>query len=217
MTRNIKAIIFDMDGVLVDSEPVHIQAWQQVLKGMGHGLPEEWFFVYIGVGDVEVSSMIVERLKLDSPADEFLELKCRVFDELGPAGINLFPGVAEGVGRLRSKGLRTALCTGSRRKVMDQVLEKTGLTDYFEFKLSADDCERHKPNPDPYLKLMEKMDLQPDACLIIEDSENGLRAARASGARVVAVQSMNDFDHDPYAERIFEQTGDAIDWILSLM
>ena len=215
MTRNIQAIIFDMDGTLVDSEPVHIHAWQQVLTGMGHYLSRDWFYRYIGVGDVEVSPMITSRLELDFPAEKFLCMKREAFDELSARELEPFPGVAEGIGKLKTACYRTALCTGSRRKDMDQVLGKAGLGDAFELKFSCDDYGKRKPSPDPYLQLMDRMGLQPGACLVIEDSEIGLQAARDSGARVFAVMGMNVFDRASYAEQVFEQTADAIDWILS--
>ncbi len=215
MTGNIQAIIFDMDGILIDSEPVHIHAWQKVLTGMGHYLPPDWFYRYIGVGDVEVSPMISSRLELDLPAENFLCMKREAFDELSAGELKAFPGVAEGIGKLKIAGYRTALCTGSPRKNMDQVLGTTGLGEGFELKFSCDDYGKCKPSPDPYLQLMDRMGLQPGACMIIEDSEVGLQAARDSGARVLAVMGVNVFDRASYAEQVFEQTAEAIDWILS--
>lgn len=188
-----EAILFDFDGVLCDSEPVHWACWAGVLEPLGVTL--DWEFYRdecIGIDDREMLRMMAARS--DPPRDwESLWARYPAKRELFRArmlGAPPFPaGMAEFLERLRAE-YKMAVVTSSGRPEIEPMLEAGGLLPYFDTLVCARDVARHKPAPDPYLLAAER--LQVRTALVVEDSEAGIASGRAAGFEVLAVKNPDD-------------------------
>ncbi len=178
-----RGVVFDLDGVLIDSEPLHLRAYQEVLAGYGRSLSRlEYYARFIAYSDREV----LEQLLPDRAAVEAaVAAKQRRYVELMGAGP---PAFADGLALLRrTDGWRVALATGSRREEAELLLRGLGIRDRFRAIVTADDCVRGKPDPEPYLRAAQGLALPAGRCVAVEDAPGGVRAAKAAGMRCVGV------------------------------
>jgi len=192
LPRPVKAVVFDMDGLLVDSEVVYCEALTAQAADMGVDLPLDVLKRMIGhtwPGSAEVlrdhfgSAFDTEALRLGS---------IERFYELAKAEVALKTGVKEILDHLDAVRLPRAICTSSRRVDVEHHLSAHGLMDRFHAILAQGDYPRPKPNPDPYLKAAEALGFAPQECLALEDSHNGVRAAAAAGMMTIMVPDMLD-------------------------
>jgi len=182
-----KAVIFDMDGVIVDSEPRHKRAFLEVVKAIGFGdkLKLE-FSNYIGRSDTE---LWVDFVAIHHPAqtlDELLAMKRLLVIEIIRREQPLFDGLLDLVQRLAAL-FPLALASGSERLVVEEVLELQGLRRFFKATVSGSDIQRGKPAPDIFLRAAELLGVKPAECCVIEDSKPGVAAALAAGMPVIAI------------------------------
>jgi len=178
-----RGVVFDLDGVLVDSEPLHLRAYQEVLGGYGRSLSrQEYYARFIVYSDREV----LEQLLPDRGAIEVaIAAKQQRYVELVGAGP---PAFADGLALLhRMDGWRVALATGSRREEAELILRGLGIFDRFRAVVTADDCAQGKPDPEPYLRAAQGLGLPVGRCVAVEDAPGGVRAAKAAGMRCVGV------------------------------
>jgi beta-phosphoglucomutase len=180
----ISAIVFDFDGVLVDSEPLHLRSYQEVLEPLGISLPrEEYYARYLGYDDVGVFRGVAEsrRVSLDDRKIEALiEEKSRVFDELMAGGSVLYPGAAECIARLAAEW-PLGIASGAIRAEIEAMLAGNALDRYFRFIVAAGETPVGKPSPDPYRRAAELHAVAPESCLAIEDSRWGIESAKTAG------------------------------------
>ena len=187
------AILFDFDGVLVDSEPLHWACWAEVLAPLGVIL--DWEFYRdrcIGIDDREMLRMMAARS--DPPLDweelwQRYPAKKETFRARTIAAPPFPAGIAEMLGRL-SGSYRMAVVTSSGRSEIEPLLEAAGLLQYFDTLVCARDAPRHKPAPDPYLLAAERLAAR--APLVVEDSEAGIASGRAAGFEVLEVKNPAD-------------------------
>ena len=187
---SVKAVVFDFDGVLADSEPLHLEAYQALLEPHGIHLDQRTYCErYLGYDDEGA----LRRIAADNGlmlGDEEIELliveKGRVFEALVGSRDVLYPGAAECVRRLASTW-PVGIASGALRADIDLMLRGAGLDDRFAFIVAAGDTDRTKPAPDPYLRAAELHGVPAPACVAIEDSHWGLESARAAGMRTIAV------------------------------
>jgi HAD superfamily hydrolase (TIGR01509 family) len=180
---NERGVVFDLDGVLVDSEPLHLRAFQEILAERGKGLSrDEYYTRYLVYSDREVLAQLLP----GSPGlDTALAEKQERYLELLMRGIPAFP---DGLALLgRTNGWRVGLATGSRREEAERCLRSLGVLERFHVLVTSDDCRRGKPDPEPYLLAAAGLGLQPGACVAIEDAPGGIRAAKTAGMLCVAV------------------------------
>ena len=183
MLRDGRGVIFDLDGVLINSEPLHCRAFQAVLRSYGVTLAEhDYYTSYIVYSDREV----LERLL---PQREVLEAavaaKEQRYWELVEAGV---PPFRDGLALLaKTFGWRVALATGSIRREAEAALRSLGIRDRFEVVVTREDCRQGKPDPEPYLRAAEGLGLAPRRCVVIEDTPGGVQAAKSAGMIAVAV------------------------------
>ena len=188
----IRAIVFDFDGVLADSELVHLRSYQEILAAAGISFTkDEYWSRYLGLDDVGVFTQIASDKGL-LLADEEVELlireKSRRFEALVSRENVLFPAAVEVVRALAAEW-PLGIASGSLQREIDLMLQGAALSDAFRFIVSADDTDRSKPAPDPYLLAAERHGVPPAECLAIEDSHQGLESARAAGFRTIGVAS----------------------------
>ena len=188
----IKAIVFDFDGVLADSEWLHLRAYQELLQPVGVPLTKEVYCErYLGFDDEGVFQEIARDYGL-LLGDEEIELliaeKGRRFEAMISSANVLYPAAVPTVRGLAST-FPLGIASGSLRHEIELMLRGASLADAFRFIVSADDVERTKPAPDPYLKAAELHGLAPGECVAIEDSHWGLVSARDAGMKTIGLAS----------------------------
>jgi beta-phosphoglucomutase len=186
----VAAVIFDFDGVLADSEPLHLKSYQALLEPQGIHLDEKTYCErYLGYDDEGA----LQRIAVDYGlllGDEEIEMlvieKGHVFERLVGSRDVLYPGAADCVRRLAA-AWPVGVASGALRADIDLILRGAGVGDLFAFIVAAGDTDRTKPAPDPYLRAAELHGVPPAACVAIEDSHWGLESARAAGMRTIAI------------------------------
>ena len=186
----LRAIVFDFDGVIANSEPLHFMAFRDVLANEGVTLSEQAYYEqYLGFDDVGV----FQALGVDATRiDDLVKQKAIRIEALERDVSILFPGAADAIRRLAAS-VPLAIASGAIGAEIHRVLEREQLTQFFVTVVSANDTPRSKPAPDPYLRAVAQLDaacgghLFPAECVAIEDSHWGLDSARAAGLRTVAV------------------------------
>lgn len=209
MKPGLEAVLWDNDGVLVDTEPLYLRANQEILAGIGIELTVDAFREVSLRRGRSVFELAAER---GCTADEVSRLRAerdRRYAELLDEGVKVLDGVHESLEILRGR-LPMAIVTSSQRTHFDRIHRQTSLLDYFEFVLANGDYDRHKPHPDPYLAAAERLGVAPERCLAIEDTERGLRSAVAAGMRCLVIpRELSRASDFTSAHRILETARDV--------
>ena len=188
LTPMTRCIIFDMDGVLTDSEPIINQAAIEGLKEFGVYSKPEDFLPFIGTGEDCSIGGVAELYGKQYT----LAMKRRIYEiylQMLPDLIKPFPGVLDMVSELRSKGIKMAVASSADRIKVEANITGIGIRlDTFQVVVVGEDIAMKKPAPDIYLNAAKKMNILPDHCCVIEDAINGIAAAKAAGMRCVAVE-----------------------------
>ena len=184
------AVIFDMDGVLIDSEPHWHTAEIEVFGKVGVPLTEEKCLETTGLRTDALVEHWFERYPWNGPTKSEIArlVQERVRDLVVRHG-SATAGAIELVASLRAEGVRLAVCSSSPRFLIEATCTKLGILSDFAVVQSAEDCARGKPHPDPYLATAERLRASPSACVVIEDSINGMKSAKSAGMSVVGVSS----------------------------
>jgi len=182
----IEAIIFDMDGLLIDSEPVWDEARRIMADGVGVKWNQDDHKAVMGVSTHEWVSYMIERLSLDMPAKEVEETIISTMRKLYSQRIPFLPGAVEAV-TLANSNWPTGLASGSPQSLLDTVTSDSSLLGKFEVILSGDQFSEGKPSPMIYLAAAEGLGIDPAKCVCLEDSGNGILAGRNAGMKVIAV------------------------------
>ncbi|PYL00528.1 MAG: phosphatase [Verrucomicrobia bacterium] len=185
--KQFQAIIFDMDGVVVDSEPLHERAFREVLAEIGYGRSHGIDFpAYYGKSDLIVWRDFIARHRPPQSLDELLDRKEKKFAGLLQREEPIFNGLLELLEKL-SLRCSLALASGSRHPTIDAVLAMRGLRRLFRAVVSSEDVGHGKPAPDVFLRAAELLAVAPNDCCVIEDSEAGVEAGLAAGMTVIAI------------------------------
>jgi HAD superfamily hydrolase (TIGR01509 family) len=187
LNKSIDAVIFDMDGLLIDTEAVYLRAYQTAAVHMKVELPLAFCHSLIGRPSPDCDRMIQEffgpAFELDAFNDHADGHAARALE----ASVPVKPGVAELLAFLAERGLPLAVATSSSRRTTERHLGQAGLLGHFRTLATRDDVERGKPHPDLYLEAARRLGVAPGRCLAFEDSNNGLTAAHAAGMRAIMV------------------------------
>ncbi|MCK9283723.1 MAG: HAD family phosphatase [Rhodocyclaceae bacterium] len=190
----IKAVLFDMDGVLIDAKDWHYEALNKALGLFGMEISRyDHLVTYDGLPTKMKLEMLSAERGLPKALHSFInEMKQQYTMEIVHTACkpNFLHEYA--LSKLRTDGYRMAVCSNSIRDTIDVMMDKASLKPYLEFYISAQDVKHSKPNPEIYLNAIARMGLEPSECLVIEDNENGIAAAYASGAHVLEVASVSD-------------------------
>lgn len=189
--RPIEAVVFDMDGVLIDSEPIWRRVERDAFAGVGIELVEEDLFATMGVRIADVVERWHRRHPWSEPSREALAeaIVDGVVTAVRTDG-ELLEGATAAVDHVRSLGLRVALASSSPMPLIRAVLSLDGLAERFAVVVSGEDEELGKPDPAVYLSAARELEVWPERCLAIEDSINGVRSAKSAGMLCVAVQTL---------------------------
>ncbi len=193
LPRQVRAVVFDMDGLLVDTEQVVFRAMQAAAAGIGGEIPFPVFQRMLGLQHAASDLILVEHFGKDLDLEGWSAAVSHHFQaELALAGIALKGGVVEILNHLDAVGLPRAIATSSSRQAVEQSLGPYGLVGRFDAVISRELQTRGKPHPEPFLKAAEALGVDPADCLALEDSHNGVRAAHAAGMMTIMVPDMLD-------------------------
>lgn len=186
----IAAIVFDFDGVLADSEPLHLRSYQEVLMDVGLTVDrDEYYARYLGFDDAGAFAAI-GRARGENWSERevaaLIERKTRVFDRMLASAEMLYPTAAACVERLAPR-FPLGIASGALKHEILAVLRTSGLAGHFKFVVASGDTARGKPAPDPYRRAAELHGVPPGACLAIEDSRWGIESAKAAGLRCIGI------------------------------
>lgn len=207
----IKAVIFDMDGVLIEAKDWHYEALNRALNLFGFNISRyDHLVTYDGLPTSRKLEMLTVERGLPKGLHPFInEMKQRyteeyIFTRCKPKFIHQYA-----LSRLKSEGYNLAVASNSIRKSIDLMMEKADIDKYLDFKLSNQDVAKAKPDPEIYNLAISRLGLTPKECLICEDNQNGIKAALASGAYLFKVDTVNDVTYNNIMNRIKEIEGGA--------
>lgn len=183
----IRACIFDMDGLMIDSEPLAMEAWQATLRPFGHSIDGALFERMLGLRQTECASLLRDHFDLPLPIEGLTRQRNDTFLALLPGRLRAMPGLHELLAELRARGVKRAIATSGERRYVTTVIRELELEAAFDAMVVAEDVTRGKPAPDVYLLAAERLGLLPAQCLVLEDALNGVTAAKAAGMTCVAV------------------------------
>lgn len=205
----IKAILFDMDGVLIDAKDWHYEAMNKALNLFGYTIER---YEHLTSFDGLPTSVKLEKLSVEKGLPRSLhkfinEMKQRytmteIHNKCRPVFIHEYA-----LSRLKSEGYKIAVCSNSIRRTIETMMEYAGLSSYLDLIMSNEDVKKSKPNPEIYLTAMERFGLKPKECLICEDNENGIKAAESSGGNLLKIKTVSDVNYTNIRNRINELEG----------
>lgn len=209
-----RAVLFDMDGVITDTMSLHYEAWKREFKP--YGITVDKMDVYLREGMTsKLMAQEIARAKDKTLSDDEMKKiedeKTRIFSELVGEQAKAYDGVRETLRMLRNNGIKLALVTGSRRVSVGSVLKKVGLEGAFDVIVSADDITKGKPDPEPYLVAMEKLDVPALDCVVVENAPLGIKAAKAAKVGfVIALTTTLDASYMQEADNIIPTFSDLL-------
>lgn len=182
----MKAIIFDMDGLMIDSERLYIQAQDEITAQFGKRLPEEVRFKMMGRKPIESITLFVKELEIPAKPEDILAQRNKMMKEKMQNELEAMPGLYEILNEFNGQ-VKLAVCTGAQGEFLDIALDRLDIRDRFAVLQSSDDVNQGKPHPEIVLKACEKLGLEPNECVVLEDSLNGVLAAKIAGCYTIAV------------------------------
>jgi len=191
MTQKIKAIIFDLDGVIVDTAIFHYQAWKKLANTMDFELTEAQNEQLKGISRLESLDILLEIGKIDSISDEEKQQLATRKNEWYRENIlkmtprDILPGVKNFLEELKKAHYKIAI--GSSSKNAGTILERIGMKDFFDVVVDGTKITRSKPDPEVFLKGAQELNIPPEQCLVFEDAESGIEAAKNAGMKTIGV------------------------------
>jgi beta-phosphoglucomutase family hydrolase len=182
---DFRALIFDCDGTLADNMPLHYEAWSRAMRDFGGSYPEELFYRWGGVPTAEIVRRLNARFALAMDVEAVVLRKEHYYRESIPRVEAKHEVVA--VVRAYHGTLPLAVASGGHRDLVERTLQALSIRDCFQAVIAAEDYERGKPHPDPFLAAAERLQVPPAHCLVFEDTDTGADAARAAGMACVLV------------------------------
>lgn len=203
---SVKAVLFDMDGVLIDAKEWHYEALNRALDLFGMPISRaDHLTTFDGLPTRKKLEMLTLERGLPSALHEFInEMKQHYTMEIVHTRCKPYFTHEFALSKLRHLGYRMAVCSNSIRNTVETMMHKADLYKYLDLLVSNEDVKNGKPDPEMYVKAIKHFKLKPTECLIIEDNENGIRAARASGAHLLVVRTVDDTNFENIQRRIVE-------------
>jgi beta-phosphoglucomutase len=214
----LEAVIFDFDGVLVDSEKLHYQAFNRILTKFDYQLSmRDYYDKFLGLSDLELLQVVNKEGKLSLSNQQFekaLGEKAQLFKEMAATEAGIIEGVPAFLKTLADGKIPMGICSGALQPEIEMILKSAMLRNYFEVIVSAEQVERGKPDPEGFslaLKLLNKKlkkSIKPENCVVIEDSHWGLEAAKAAGMKAVAITNSYAAEHLRPADKVIIHLND---------
>jgi HAD superfamily hydrolase (TIGR01549 family) len=190
----LEAVIFDMDGVLIDSEPFHLVVNEKIFANLGINLSEDEYHGFIGTTHKDMWTTIKNRYNLPQEVSELVNMQVSGnIDYIKNEEIELIKikGVTDLLSRISRENIKIGIASSSPTEVIDLVIKKLGISGYFSSIVGGEEIKRGKPAPDIFLKAAERLKKEPADCIVIEDSKNGTLAAKAAGMKCIGFKNPN--------------------------
>lgn len=214
-TDSIKAVIFDLDGTLIDTEKIYRIVWPKALKQMGYTMLEEHYMAMRSLGRPFAPLKMKEWYGEDFDYNQARVIRKGFFDEyIAEHGIQLKKGAIELLAHLRSKGIITAIATATDIERATSYLDMVGLNGYFDRIISAVQVKEGKPSPYVYEFACESLGLKPEQCIAVEDAPNGITSAYRAGLNVIMVPDQSQPDDD--IRKMLTYCFDSLEQIIDL-
>jgi HAD superfamily hydrolase (TIGR01509 family) len=194
----LKAILFDMDGVIVDTEPLHHKAYHNMFKDFGIDVSASIYESFTGQSTINICRILCEHFNLDVHPNKLVEKKRFHFKNLffNDSSLSLIEGVLDLIKDYHSHGLTLVLASSASMTTINNVFNRFDLNQYFIAKLSGADLKASKPHPEIFIKAAEASGFTKNECLVIEDSTNGIKAAYDAGIYCIGFDSLNSKNQD---------------------
>lgn len=213
---NYEAVVFDMDGVIFDSERAVMNCWLELAQKYDIKDIEKPYFACVGTTMTRTREIMLETYGEDFPYDEYARESSLMYHEKYDGGkLPMKPGVVELLSYLKEKGKKIALASSTRRETVTNQLRWAGIIDYFDVIICGDMVARSKPAPDIFLKACQELGVSPENTYAIEDSYNGIRAAHAGQLRPIMVPDLLEADDEMrgMAECVCDNLNEVIDYL----
>ena len=205
--NKIKAVLFDMDGVIFDTEREYLKEWNKIFEKYGYEMKKEIYVSVMGRGRKKVKEIFKENFGDDLPIEEMYIEKDKMLKEaIENNEVPLKQGALELLEFLKRNGYKTALATSAKKDRVKSQVTHAKINNLFDAIVCADDIVKSKPNPEIFLKAAEKVNIKPENCIVIEDSEAGIRAAFNAGMIAFHVKDLKEADENikKYCNKNFE-------------
>lgn len=183
--------IFDMDGLMIDSEKVSFEIWKEVMAANNFNLSFEFYKTLIGLADVKMDKKFYEEFGADIDYFDLLkQYDIKKLHYYRNYVIELKLGLIQLLEHLKARNYKMAVATSSNKETADLILKKVGIYDYFAYFITSNDIEHHKPNPDVFLKALSVAGETKENSIVLEDSTNGLKAAHSAGIKSIFIKDL---------------------------
>jgi len=189
----IKAVLFDFDGVVVDSEPVHYETFREFVEPLGIRVDtDRWYREFAGTGSKNIFTVLLGEagIKDGKTIDDYVEKRKKVYGKLVRKGlVKKKGGIENFLKKLKKMKIRTAVVSGGHPENIEAALKVIGLKKYFDIVIGSGNYKRRKPYPDAFITGAKKLGVKPDECIVIEDSLSGFKAAKKAKMKTVLMHS----------------------------
>lgn len=209
---DFKAVLFDFDGVIVDSEPFHLMAWEDTMRGFERSFPSHRGGEFVGVPDDQIALSLVADFSLPIKPHQLLEKKREVFSGYICKDLHMYEDLKNMLCLLTGKKL--GVVTSSGASIVIPSLRSFGVLDVFQTVVCADDVLVHKPAPDPYLFAATRLGVATNSCVVVEDSPPGIASGKAAGMFVIGVTTTVGPNELKGADVIRSSTSEAVQWMV---
>ena len=194
----LKAVLFDMDGVIVDTEPLHKKAYFSMFSEVGIDVSDALFESFTGQSTIEICTALCDQFELTQAPQILVNIKRKYFKVLFDTddSLGLIEGVQETILDYYNNGLTLILASSASMPNINRIFERFNLDPYFKSKLSGADLKASKPHPEIFIKAAEASGFQKNECVVIEDSTNGIRAAKDAGIYCIGFDSFHSRNQD---------------------
>ena len=215
----IKAVIFDMDGLMIDSERVTFECYQEILKGMNLTMDEEFYKTLLGKPIKGIYQRFYDVYGNDFPIEDVIkDVHALMAKRFETEGVPIKTGLKSLLEYLKENNYKTIVATSSNRDRVDTILAQAQITDYFDDSICGDEVTKGKPNPEVFLKSCQKLGVSVDEAIVLEDSEAGIQASYDAGIKVICIPDMK-YPEKQYEEKtfkIFKDLNDVTDYLKNL-
>lgn len=215
----IKAVIFDMDGLMIDSERVTFECYQEILKGMNLTMDEEFYKTLLGKPLKGIYQRFYDVYGNDFPIEDVIkDVHTLMAQRFETEGVPVKTGLKSLLEYLKINNYKTIVATSSNRNRVDTILAQAQITDYFDDSICGDEVTKGKPNPEVFLKSCQKLGVSVDEAIVLEDSEAGIQASYDAGIKVICIPDMK-YPEKQYEEKtfkIFKDLNDVTNYLKNL-
>ena len=195
---SLKAVLFDMDGVIVDTEPLHRKAWYKTFEDFDIDMEDDIYESFTGQATEYVCNQIVENFGLDITPQHLMSCKRKYFKDFfdNDADFDLLPGVRNLIEDLYQNGITLVLASSASMNTINWVFDRFGIRSFFKDKISGAELKASKPHPEIFQKAAKMADTPPEHCIVIEDSTNGILAAKRANIFTIGYNSKHSKNQD---------------------